>query len=98
MYVLFSHYRPRDGTPENCFFLKSSYSRAYVCMRNLWKDKRQIPWRTSRGLNWENKTYKLKRSVNGVSVLKKTIHKQQLKETIGHVVQIDVGGFPSKRF
>ena len=28
-------------------------------MHQLWKDKRQIPWRTSRGLNWENKTYKL---------------------------------------
>ena len=61
-------------------------------------DKRQIPWRTSRGMNRENKTYKLKRSINGVSVLKKAIHKQQLKETIGHVVQIDVCGFPLKRF
>ena len=39
-----------------------------------------------------------KRSINGVSVLKKAIHKQQLKETIGHVVQIDVCGFPLKRF
>ena len=73
----------------------SSYSRvstSCVCIIN--EEKRQIPWRTSRGMNWENKTYKLKRSINGVSVLKKTIHKQQLKETIGHVVQIDVCGFP----
>ena len=75
----------------------SSYSRvstSCVCIIN--EKKRQIPWRTSRGMNWENKTYKLKRSINGVSVLKKTIHKQQLKETIGHVVQIDVCGFPLK--
>ena len=49
-------------------------------------------------MNRENKTYKLKRSINGVSVLKKAIHKQQLKETIGQVVQIDVCGFPLKRF
>ena len=49
-------------------------------------------------MNRENKTYKLKSSINGVSVLKKAILKQQLKETHGHVVQIDVCGFPSKGF
>ena len=27
------------------------------------KNKRKIPMRTSRGLKWENKTYKLKRSI-----------------------------------
>ena len=36
--------------------------RAYVCVINE-KTKRKIPWRTPRGLNWENKTYKLKRSI-----------------------------------
>ena len=25
--------------------------------------KRQIPWKTSRGLNWESKTYKVKRCI-----------------------------------
>ena len=50
---------------ENCFFPTSSYSRASPCkcMHNKRKDKRQIPWTASRGLNWENKTYKLKRSI-----------------------------------
>ena len=24
LYVLFPHFRPRDGTPENCFFQMSS--------------------------------------------------------------------------
>ena len=33
-------------------------------MHILWKDKRQIPWRASHGLNWENKAYKkLKSSI-----------------------------------
>ena len=32
-------------------------------MHNLWKNKRKIPLGTSRGLKWENKTYKLKRSI-----------------------------------
>ena len=36
--------------------------RAYVCVISE-KTKRKIPWRTPRGLNWENKTYKLKRSI-----------------------------------
>ena len=50
---------------ENCFFPTSSYSRASPCkcMQNKRKDKRQIPWTASRGLNWENKTYKPKRSI-----------------------------------
>ena len=30
---------------------------ACVCIILKWNDKRQIPWRTSRGMNWENKTY-----------------------------------------
>ena len=49
LYVLFSHFRPRDGTLENCFF-QMSYARA-----STW---------TSRGLNWENKTYRVKRSIS----------------------------------
>ena len=30
LYVLFSHFRPRDVTPENSFFQVSSYARANV--------------------------------------------------------------------
>ena len=36
-----------------------------ACMDHLWKDERQIPWRTSRGLNYENK-FKLKRSIRQI--------------------------------
>ena len=32
-----------------------------IYMHNQRKDKRQISWRTSGGLNWENKTYELKK-------------------------------------
>ena len=32
-----------------------------ICMNNLCKNKKKIPLGTSRGLKWENKTYKLKR-------------------------------------
>ena len=56
LYVLFSQYRSCDNTLENCFFQISSCSRAYV------RTKRQsvkFPW----DLYWENKTYKLKRSI-----------------------------------
>ena len=64
-HVFFSHFRPRDYTQENCFSQMSSHARAstYICMHNLWQEKRHIPWRTVRGLNWESKTYKLKRSI-----------------------------------
>ena len=54
LYVLFSHFRPRDCTPANCFFQMSSYARA--CLHTD-----EISWRTSRGLYWESKKYKLKR-------------------------------------
>ena len=30
LYVLFSHFRPRDVTRENSFFQVPSYARAYV--------------------------------------------------------------------
>ena len=62
LYVLFSHFRPRDATRGNSFFQMSSYARANVRITNA-KNKRQIPMRVSRGLKWENKTYKLKRSI-----------------------------------
>ena len=61
LYVLLSHFRPRDVTLGKSFFQMSSYARAYVCINNK-KNKRKIPLRTSRGRKWENKTYKLKRS------------------------------------
>ena len=66
-HVFFSHFRPRDFSQENCFSQMSSHARAstYICMHNLWQEKRHIPWRTARGLNWESKTYKLKRSIQG---------------------------------
>ena len=62
LYVLFSHFRPRDATRGNSFFQMSSYARANVRITND-KNKRQIPMRASRGLKWENKMCKLERSV-----------------------------------
>ena len=62
LYVLFSHFRPRDATRGNSFFEMPSYARANVCITNE-KNKRKIPMRASRGLKWENKMYKLKRSI-----------------------------------
>ena len=62
LYVLFSHFRPRDATRGNSFFQMSSYARANVRITNE-KNKRQIPMRASRGLKWETKMYKLKRSI-----------------------------------
>ena len=35
LYVLFSHFRPRDFTLENSFFQMSSYARAYVCITHM---------------------------------------------------------------
>ena len=35
LYVLFSHFRPRDLTLENSFFQMSSYARAYVCITHM---------------------------------------------------------------
>ena len=62
LYVLFSHFRPRDATRGNSFFQMSSYARANVRITNE-KNKRKIPMRASHGLKWENKMYKLKRSI-----------------------------------
>lgn len=45
--VLFSHFRPLDGTLEKMFLFKCRpklvHSRAYVCIVQEIKDKRQIP-------------------------------------------------------
>ena len=68
LYVLFSHFRPRDATRGNSFFQMSSYARANVRITNE-KNKRKIPMRASRGLKWENKMYKLKRSIQTIGGL-----------------------------
>ena len=57
--VLFSHFRPRNATRWNSFFQMSSYARANV--RKLLKKKTKQ--KASRGLKWENKMDKLKRSI-----------------------------------
>ena len=62
LYVLFSHFKPRDATRGNSFFQMSSYASANVRITNE-KNKRKIPMRASRGLKWENKMYKPKRSI-----------------------------------
>ena len=54
---LFSQCRPRDDTLEN------SCSVARIWLNNFKMDKREILQRTSRGLQWENKPPKLKRSI-----------------------------------
>ena len=36
-----------------------------ICTHKFWKDKRLDPLRTSCGLNWENKTYKLGPFISG---------------------------------
>ena len=49
LYVLFSHFRPRDATRGNRFFQMLSYARANVRI-TYDKNKRKIPMRASRGL------------------------------------------------
>ena len=44
--ALFSHLRPRDDTPENFQILSYAGASSSICMHDLWKDKRLIPWRT----------------------------------------------------
>ena len=68
LYVLFSHFRPRDATLGNSFFQRSSYARAHVRI-NYEETKGKFPRVASRGLKWENKTYKLKRSIGRHSAL-----------------------------
>ena len=62
LYVLFSHFRPRDATRGNSLFQMSSYVRANVRITNDNKQKANSH-EASRDLKWENKTYNLKRSV-----------------------------------
>ena len=44
----------------------------YVCI--ICNRSKQIPWRISRGLNWENKTHKLKRSITSILMGKSCIY------------------------
>ena len=75
LYVLFSHFRPHDDTPRE-LFLSDFILSIYICMYILWKAKRQIPWRTSHGLNWEKEVI---RSI-GISW---TVKRQALLEPRG---------------
>ena len=43
LYLLFSHFRPRDVTPGNSFFQMSSYARAHVRI-TYEKTKGKFPW------------------------------------------------------
>ena len=62
LYVLFSHFRPRDATQGNSFFQMSSYARGNVRITN---DKtKENSHEGTRSLKWENKMYKLKRSID----------------------------------
>ena len=66
MYVFFP-VRPRDGIPQrtDSFKCRLMHLHPHACARIInEKNKRQIPWRTSRGLIWENKTYQLKRFIS----------------------------------
>ena len=56
LYVLFPHFRTRDTTLGNSPMHVQMYAQ-------LWRNKRKIPIRALRGLKWENKTYKLKKSI-----------------------------------
>ena len=82
MYVLFSHFRPHNGAPENCFFQMSSYACAsrIVCLHNSWKDKDKFP-----GEHWKSKTYKLKRSIYVSSIIRCKNTSNQIKPQIGHI-------------
>jgi len=62
LYVLFSQNRSCDSTLENSPF-KFHLIHVHISMHSLWKDKgsnsSELPW----DLYWENKIYKLKRSI-----------------------------------
>ena len=53
LYVLFSHFRPRDATRGNSFFQMSSYARANVRIINE-KTKGKFPW--GHHVVWNGKT------------------------------------------
>ena len=66
LYVLFSlsdHVMVPQRTVSFRCRLMHVHSSACACIINE-KDKKKIPWRTSRGLNRENKTYQLKRFIS----------------------------------
>ena len=61
-----------------------SYARANVRITND-KNKRKIPMRASRGLKWENKMYKLKRSI-----LRHPMYHHHINRAIYHDVKLIV--------
>ena len=65
LYVLFSRFRPRDALMGICLLFFSLIMRTFA---RAWDDigKKLFPRVASRGVKWENKTYKLKRSINYV--------------------------------
>ena len=66
LYFLFSlsdHVMVPQRTVSSRCRLLHVHSSACACIINE-KDKKKIPWRTSRGLNRENKTYQLKRFIS----------------------------------
>ena len=68
LHVLFSQYRSCDNTLENCLFqIYSSYSCAYV--RIIYEQQRV---KFLSDLYWENKTYKLKRSILSSQLSRRT--------------------------
>ena len=80
--VLFSQYRSCDNILENCFFqIYSSYSCAYV--RIIYEKKRvKFLW----DLYWENKIYKLKRSI-----LSSQLSRRTRAETLAWQVTFSMG-------
>ena len=61
LYILFSHFRPLDSL-KGIFLLFFFSSYAYICTCISRHLKKLFSRLASRGLKWENKTYKLKRS------------------------------------
>ena len=53
LYILFSHFRPRDATRGNSFFQMSSYARANLRITNE-KTKGKFPW--GHHVVWNGKT------------------------------------------
>ena len=62
LYVLFSQYRSCDNTVEKIFF-SNFVLLTRISTHNLWKDKGSRPPPPPWNLYWENKMYKLKRSI-----------------------------------
>ena len=54
LYILFSHFRPRDATRGNSFFQMSSYARANLRITNE-KTKGKFPWGHHVVQNWKTK-------------------------------------------